>query len=149
MRTFSHAPFGICFISTVFAVMVMMMMLIRQSSGFATRPNIRSLVTETHHRRLFSVATSSSSDSSIVESDDGQIKNSRSHSAPSHWEKLGSPTFVMAPMVAQSDLPFRRLCREYGTDLCFTQMIHASNFCESTQFQDSHLDIYHPGEKVS
>ena len=44
-----------------------------------------------------------------------------------YWERLGSPKSVMAPMVAQSDLPFRHLCRNHGTDLCFTQMIHSHN----------------------
>ena len=128
-------------------MMMVMIIPVRQSSGFVTRSNVRSLV-GISNRRIFSV-------NNIVDSDGGQNQHSASSSLPapvsasSHWERLGAPIFVMAPMVAQSDLPFRRLCREHGTDLCFTQMIHASNFCESTQFQDSHLDIYHPGEKVS
>jgi len=128
-------------------MMMVMIIPVRQSSGFVTRSNVRSLV-GISNRRIFSV-------NNIVDSDGGQNQHSASSSlsasvsASSHWERLGAPIFVMAPMVAQSDLPFRRLCREHGTDLCFTQMIHASNFCESTHFQDSHLDIYHPGEKMS
>ena len=59
-----------------------------------------------------------------------------------YWERLGSPQSVMAPMVAQSDLPFRHLCRNHGTDLCYTQMIHAQNFDRSEIFRDMHLDIY-------
>ena len=66
----------------------------------------------------------------------------------SYWERLNSPKFVMAPMVAQSDLPFRRLCRNHGTDLCFTQMIHASNFVSSGSFQDAQLDVYPIGGEV-
>lgn len=34
-------------------------------------------------------------------------------------------TWVLAPMVDQSDLPFRKLVRKYGCTLCFTPMIHA------------------------
>ena len=59
-----------------------------------------------------------------------------------YWERLGKPKFVLAPMVSQSDLAFRRLCRKYGTNLCFTQMIHAQNFVSSKVFQDTQLDVY-------
>lgn len=32
-----------------------------------------------------------------------------------HW---GSPILAMAPMVGQSDYPFRLLCRHYSTTIC-------------------------------
>eukprot|EP00547_Thalassionema_nitzschioides_P002253 CAMPEP_0194215286 /NCGR_PEP_ID=MMETSP0156-20130528/16991_1 /TAXON_ID=33649 /ORGANISM="Thalassionema nitzschioides, Strain L26-B" /LENGTH=526 /DNA_ID=CAMNT_0038943767 /DNA_START=200 /DNA_END=1780 /DNA_ORIENTATION=- len=66
----------------------------------------------------------------------------------SYWERLNSPTSVMAPMVGQSDLPFRRLCRSYGTELCFTQMIHSFNLVKSKSFQDAHLDVYQNDEMI-
>mmetsp|Transcript_18652 Transcript_18652/g.45048 ORF Transcript_18652/g.45048 Transcript_18652/m.45048 type:complete len:520 (+) Transcript_18652:33-1592(+) len=42
---------------------------------------------------------------------------------------------VVAPMVDQSDLPFRLLCRRYGSNLCYTPMIHARLACTSKQYQ--------------
>lgn len=66
----------------------------------------------------------------------------------SYWQRLGEPKTVVAPMVAQSDLAFRRLVRNHGTDLAFTQMIHAHNFVSSKAFQDSYLDVYKDNEKV-
>ena len=41
------------------------------------------------------------------------------------WETLGKPKYVCAPMVDQSELPFRMLTRLYKTDLCFTPMVHS------------------------
>lgn len=59
---------------------------------------------------------------------------------------------VMAPMVAQSDHAFRQLGRNYGCDLCFTQMIHAKQLMqgngkkrENTAFQKAHLDMFPVG----
>eukprot|EP00559_Dactyliosolen_fragilissimus_P002450 CAMPEP_0184865018 /NCGR_PEP_ID=MMETSP0580-20130426/16624_1 /TAXON_ID=1118495 /ORGANISM="Dactyliosolen fragilissimus" /LENGTH=466 /DNA_ID=CAMNT_0027364013 /DNA_START=148 /DNA_END=1545 /DNA_ORIENTATION=+ len=43
---------------------------------------------------------------------------------------LREKALVVAPMVDQSDLPFRLLCRRYGANLCFTPMIHAKMFTE-------------------
>ena len=58
------------------------------------------------------------------------------------WETPQKIRTVAAPMVAQSDLAFRRLVRKHGCDLTYTQMIHATNFCKSEKFQRNHLDVF-------
>jgi hypothetical protein len=65
----------------------------------------------------------------------------------SFYQKLGAPKHILAPMVAQSDLPFRLMCEHlYNIDLSYTQMIHAYNFVESNGevFRKHHLDVYQP-----
>ena len=41
-------------------------------------------------------------------------------------DRLGSPKFVMAPMVLQSELCFRMMCRKYNCSLAYSPMIRAS-----------------------
>jgi len=53
-----------------------------------------------------------------------------------HWRKLGSPRFHVAPMVDQSELAFRMLCRKYGCDSAYTPMIHSRLFVEDKNYQD-------------
>ncbi|KAL3762022.1 hypothetical protein ACHAWU_002118 [Discostella pseudostelligera] len=66
-------------------------------------------------------------------------------SPPKFYQRLNCPKNILAPMVAQSDLPFRLMCEQlYNVDLSYTQMIHAYNFikpgCET--FRTNHLDVY-------
>ena len=61
------------------------------------------------------------------------------------YERINQPRHILAPMVAQSDLPFRLMCEQlYNVDLSYTQMIHAHNFAESggDTFRRNHLDVY-------
>ena len=42
---------------------------------------------------------------------------------------------VCAPMVDQSELPFRMLCRKYGVKLCWTPMLHSRLFAENEKYR--------------
>lgn len=57
----------------------------------------------------------------------------------SFWDSLGRPTYVVAPMVNQSELPFRVLCRRYGAQLTFTPMLHGRLFAENSKYRQVHF----------
>ena len=49
--------------------------------------------------------------------------------------KLRRPIYCMAPMVGQSDRPFRLLCRRHGTTLCYSEMLMADEFAASAAYR--------------
>ena len=55
------------------------------------------------------------------------------------YRKMGSPKFVVAPMVDQSELPFRMLCRKYKADLAYTPMFHAGLFSTGATYREKHF----------
>ncbi|SJX60944.1 related to tRNA dihydrouridine synthase [Sporisorium reilianum f. sp. reilianum] len=48
------------------------------------------------------------------------------------YRSIGSPRRVVAPMVDQSELPWRILSRRYGSDLVYTPMINAKLFVDES-----------------
>mmetsp|Transcript_32974 Transcript_32974/g.37419 ORF Transcript_32974/g.37419 Transcript_32974/m.37419 type:complete len:362 (-) Transcript_32974:18-1103(-) len=52
------------------------------------------------------------------------------------YQSLGSPKYVCAPMVDQSELAFRMLTRRYGTQLCYTPMLHSRMMVEAPEYKN-------------
>ena len=49
------------------------------------------------------------------------------------WSSLGSPQWIAAPMVLQSELPFRSLVRRHGVQMAYTPMIKAHLFLRDSK----------------
>eukprot|EP00752_Nemacystus_decipiens_P007003 g6281.t1 len=62
------------------------------------------------------------------------------------YRSIGSPTRIVAPMVDQSELAFRRLCRRYGSNLCYTPMYNSKCFAVSRTYRKSNFDP-HPEDR--
>ncbi|KAK9284331.1 hypothetical protein L1049_023502 [Liquidambar formosana] len=60
---------------------------------------------------------------------------SRIELAWAHWKKLGEPKLIVAPMVDNSELPFRMLCRKYGAEAAYTPMLHSRIFTETEKYR--------------
>eukprot|EP00466_Bigelowiella_natans_P000311 jgi/Bigna1/33309/e_gw1.1.413.1 len=51
------------------------------------------------------------------------------------FRSLGSPRFALGPMVGQSELAFRLLCRRYGATLGYTPMFIADSFVNDPSYR--------------
>ena len=56
-------------------------------------------------------------------------------SGPDFWRKLGAPQHIVAPMVDQSELAFRMMCRKYGAELAVTPMIHSRLYVSDRNYR--------------
>ncbi|CAK9315630.1 unnamed protein product [Citrullus colocynthis] len=61
---------------------------------------------------------------------------SRIERAWAHWTNLGRPKLIVAPMVDNSELPFRLLCRKYGAEAAYTPMLHSRIFTENEKYRN-------------
>lgn len=53
---------------------------------------------------------------------------------------------VAGPMVDQSELPFRMLCRAHGAEVCFTPMLHAALFVKDAKYRRDNFTTC-PGDR--
>ncbi|BBN07834.1 tRNA-dihydrouridine synthase 1 [Marchantia polymorpha subsp. ruderalis] len=63
------------------------------------------------------------------------VKEKHIAAAWEHWRRLGSPKLHVAPMVDQSELPFRMLCRKYGATAAYTPMLHSRLYVQDLKYR--------------
>lgn len=63
------------------------------------------------------------------------VGGSHTDRAWGYWKRLGAPKLVVAPMVDNSELPFRMLCRRYGAQAAYTPMLHSRIFSENEKYR--------------
>ena len=67
----------------------------------------------------------------------GEHKTSAATDPYEFYNKVGRPKYFVAPMVDQSELPYRMLTRKYGADICYTPMFHAKLFSQDPKYRNN------------
>ncbi|CAN0918063.1 tRNA-dihydrouridine(16/17) synthase [NAD(P)(+)]-like [Linum grandiflorum] len=89
-----------------------------------------------HQREKDSSTSSAAEPSSISPSPNGYLSGeSHAERAWAYWIKLGRPKSIVAPMVDNSELPFRLLCKKYGAEAAYTPMLHSRIFTENEKYR--------------
>jgi len=63
------------------------------------------------------------------------------------FRSIGSPKKIVAPMVDQSDLAYRLLCRRHGADLAYTQMLNCPIFLNNPQYRFDNIGPQNQNER--
>lgn len=142
--TISRFPY---FSPSITVLSTMMMLLVMKSRGITAlvpvvgsrtagrcRPVVQSVPLQRNSRRLWSTTTPNQEETIIPTGTSSALY------LPNR--PLAALQTVAAPMVAASDYPFRCLCRQYGVDLGFSQMLHARNLLTDATFLRNHIDFY-------
>jgi len=95
----------------------------QQQTLFATTTFPNNNKSRTLHPKLLKTMSSEQQQPSVINPNvDYSKKKLKGYD---FYKSLGSPRYVVAPMVDQGELPFRLLCREYGSELAYTPMFHS------------------------
>lgn len=61
--------------------------------------------------------------------------------------KINTPV-IIAPMAGVTDFPFRQILREYGAELCFTEMVSSQGLIQGNRRTEKLLDFSRNGGKI-
>jgi len=62
------------------------------------------------------------------------------------YRRIGSPKYIVAPMVNQSEIAFRFMCRKYQAQLCYTPMMHSGLFAKDPKYRTINFQS-HPEDR--